>query len=228
MARLARVVVPTLPHHVTQRGNRRQPIFFDKGDYALYRDLLAERCERSGVACWAYCLMPNHVHLILVPTTEEGLASALGETHRRYTGFINARARWTGHLFQGRFGSAVMDEEHLVAAARYISLNPVRAGLARRAADWRWSSVRAHLAGKDDALVRVRPLLDRVGGFADLVSLKTGEIAPDQLAALRMSETTGRPLGSDAFAEQLETVLGRRLRPAKRGRKARAAPKSRK
>jgi putative transposase len=219
MARIARIVVPTLPHHVTQRGNRRQPIFFEEGDYALYRDLLAERCERGGVACWAYCLMPNHVHLVLVPTTEDGLASALGETHRRYTSFINARARWTGHLFQGRFGSAVMDEEHLLAATRYISLNPVRAGLARRAADWRWSSVRAHLAGKDDALVRVRPLLDRVEAFADLISLKTGEIAPHQLAALRMSETTGRPLGEAGFVERLEAALGRRLRPAKRGRK---------
>ena len=228
MARTARIVVPTLPHYVTQRGNRRQPIFFEDGDYALYRDLLTERCERSGVACWAYCLMPSHVHLVLVPTTEEGLASALGETHRRYTGFINARARWTGHLFQGRFGSVVLDEEHLVAATRYISLNPVRAGLARRAADWRWSSVRAHLAGKDDTLVRVRPLLDRVEAFADLVSLKTGEIAPHQIAALRMSETTGRPLGDAGFLERLEATLGRKLRPRKRGRKPRSEAAARK
>lgn len=228
MARTARIVVPTLPHYVTQRGNRRQPIFFEDGDYALYRDLLTERCERSGVACWAYCLMPSHVHLVLVPTTEEGLASALGETHRRYTSFINARARWTGHLFQGRFGSVVLDEEHLVAATRYISLNPVRAGLARRAADWRWSSVRAHLAGKDDTLVRVRPLLDRVEAFADLVSLKTGEIAPHQIAALRMSETTGRPLGDAGFLERLEATLGRKLQPRKRGRKPRSEAAARK
>ncbi|MBV9568569.1 MAG: transposase [Hyphomicrobiales bacterium] len=221
MPRTARIVVPTLPHHVTQRGNRRQPIFFEDGDYALYRDLLAERCERSGVACWAYCLMPNHVHLVLVPTTEDGLASVLGETHRRYTTFINARARWTGHLFQGRFGSAVMDEEHLVAATRYLSLNPVRAGLAKQAADWRWSSVRAHLAGKDDRLVRVRPLLDRVDAFADLVSLETGEMVAHQLVALRMSETSGRPLGNASFLEQLEAALGRSLRPGRRGRKPR-------
>jgi putative transposase len=110
MARLARIVVPGLPHHVTQRGNRRQKIFFEDGDYALYRDLLAERCRKAGVAVWAYCLMPNHVHLIMVPATASGLALALGETHRRYTGFVNARLRVTGHLFQGRFGSAAMDE----------------------------------------------------------------------------------------------------------------------
>src|SRR4029077_350468 len=218
MARIARIVIPTLPHHVTQRGNRRQPIFFEEGDYALYRDLLAERCERGGVACWAYCLMPNHVHLVLVPTTADGLVWALGETHRRYTSFINARARWTGHLFQGRFGSAVMDEEHLLAATRYISLNPVRAGLARRAADWRWSSVRAHLAGKDDALGRVRALRDRVEAFSDLISLNAGEIAPHQLSALRASQTTGRPLGEAGFVERLGGPSRPRVSSPQRGR----------
>src|SRR5262245_52437472 len=109
MARLPRIVVPDHPHHVTQRGNRRAPVFFEPDDYVLYRDLLAERCRKAGVEVWAYCLMPNHVHLVLTPSTPEGLRLALGETHRRYTGFINARARWTGHLFQGRFSSVVLD-----------------------------------------------------------------------------------------------------------------------
>ena len=170
MSRLARIVVPGLPHHVTQRGNRRERVFFGDEDYALYRDLLAERCRKAAVACWAYCLMPNHVHLVLVPEHADGLARALGETHRRYTGFVNARARQTGHLFQSRFGSVVLDEDHLLAAARYLALNPVRARLVRRARDWRWSSVRAHLAGTDDELVSVRPLLDRMRRFADLVA----------------------------------------------------------
>jgi putative transposase len=170
MARLARIVVPDHPHHVTQRGNRRQKIFFEDGDYALYRDLLAERAAKAGVAVWATCLMPNHVHLILVPATEDGLALALGETHRRYTGFVNARMRVTDHLFQGRFGSVVLDEPHLVAAARYVALNPVRARLVRRAQDWPWSSARAHLKGRDDGLVMVTPLLERTAGrFADLL-----------------------------------------------------------
>jgi putative transposase len=99
--RLARLVVPGFPHHVTQRGNRRAPVFFEEGDHALYRDLLVERCRKASVACWGYGLMPNHVHLILVPATADGLACAIGETHRQYTGFVNARQRWTGHLFQG-------------------------------------------------------------------------------------------------------------------------------
>jgi len=220
MARLARIVVPGLPHHVTQRGNRRQKVFFEDGDYALYRDLLAARAAKAGVAVWAYCLMPNHVHLILVPATEDGLALALGETHRRYTGFVNARMRVTGHLFQGRFGSVVLDDPHLVAAARYVALNPVRARLVRRAQDWPWSSVRAHLKGRDDDLVAVRPLLDRIGRFADL--LDTQE-APEQLAAIRASETIGRPLGSPAFLDRLEARLGRAVRPGRRGRPKRAA-----
>src|SRR5437762_754215 len=162
MARLARIVAPGLPHHVTQRGNRREPIFFEDGDQDIYRDLLAKQCQKARVEILAYCLMPNHVHLIVVPGDEHGLARAIGEAHRRYTNFINARGRWIGHLFQARFASVVMDEEHLIAAARYVSLNPVRARLVKRAEDWPWSSVRAHLAARDDGLVKVKPLLDRV------------------------------------------------------------------
>ena len=108
MARQSRIIIPDAPHHVTQRGNRRQKLFTQPGDYALYRDLLAERCKANGVTCWAYCLLPNHVHLILTPKTLDGLSRAVGEAHRRYTAFVSARARVTGHLFQGRFGCVAM------------------------------------------------------------------------------------------------------------------------
>ena len=145
MARIARFVVPGLPHHVTQRGNRRENVFFSDADYELYSDLLGQQCGKHGVAVWSYCLMPNHVHLILVPDRGEALGRAVGETHRRYSAVVNARQRVTGHVFQSRYGSVVMDEDHLLAAARYVALNPVRARLASRAQDWRWSSVRAHL-----------------------------------------------------------------------------------
>ena len=141
MTRIARAVVPGLPHHVTQRGNRRERVFFEEGDYALYRDWLGESCRRFGVEVWAYCQMPNHVHLILTPEDGEGLALALSRAHRLYAGFVNARARQTGHLFQGRFGSVALDEEHLMNAARYVALNPVRARLVQRAEDWPHSSV---------------------------------------------------------------------------------------
>jgi len=208
MARLARVVVPGLPHHVTQRGNRREPIFFEDGDQEIYRDLLAEQTRRRSVGVWAYCLMPNHVHLILAPSDEQGLGLAVGEAHRRYTGFVNARGRWTGHLFQSRFASVAMDEAHLLAAARYVPMNPVRARLAARLQDWPWSSAQAHLAVADDGLVTVAPLLERVGDFAAFLA-QEGNGAADN--ALRAAETTARPLGNEDFIEGLELILGRKL-----------------
>ena len=220
MARIARFVVPGLPHHVTQRGNRREPVFFSDADYELYRDLLAEQGRKHGVAVWTYCLMPNHVHLILVPASAEALGRALGETHRRYSAVLNARMRVTGHLFQSRYGSVVMDEQHLMAAARYVALNPVRARLVHRAQDWRWSSVRAHLAGRDDGLVAVAPLLDRCGGrFDDLIEA----VASDGvMAALRGAETIGRPLGSPDFPGSSRSADGTRPEAAKARAKARA------
>ena len=142
MTRLARMIVPGLPHHVTQRGNRREAIFFEDGDHQIYCDMLAEQARKFSVEVWAYCLMPNHVHLVLVPQGADGMSRALGETHRRYTNFINARGRWTGHLFQSRFASVAMDESHLRSAVSYVSLNPVRARLVSRAEEWPWSSVR--------------------------------------------------------------------------------------
>ncbi|MDH3970238.1 MAG: transposase [Rhodospirillales bacterium] len=214
MARFARVVVPGVPHHVTQRGNRRLETFFNDGDYRAYLDLLAEHCAAAEVAVWAYCLMPNHVHLILVPGDEDGLRRALGEAHRRYTRRVNFREGWRGHLWQERFHSFAMDEGHLLAAARYVELNPVRAKLKRRARDWRWSSARAHLAGRDDALVAVAPLLELV---PDWRAFLAGGLEEEALEALRRHTRTGRPLGSPAFLEALEARLGRRLRPGKPG-----------
>jgi len=219
MARIARFVVPGLPHHVTQRGNRRERVFFGDEDYDLYRDLLSSQCRRQGIAVWAYCLMPNHVHLILVPDREEALGRALGETHRRYSSVVNARLRVTGHLFQSRFGSAVMDEEHLMAA-RYVAVNPVRARLVARAEDWRWSSVRAHLAGRDDGLVSVAPLIDRCGGrFSDLLD---APVSAEAVSALRAAETIGHPLGSASFLDRLAAATGRDPRPRRRGPERRA------
>ena len=216
MARLARVVAAGVPHHVTQRGNRRQDVFFGDSDYQSYKALLAEGCRAAGVQLWAYCLMPNHVHLILVPSDEDGLRAALGETHRRYTRTVNAREDWRGCLWQGRFASVPMDEAHLFACVRYVELNPVRAKLARRPGDWKWSSARAHLAGRDDALVRVKPLLDRVDDWASFL----GEgLKDEERDAIRKGERTGRPLGAPAFVKRLEKKLGRTLARRKPGPK---------
>ncbi len=226
MTRLARIVVPGMPHHVTQRGNRREPIFFEDGDHEIYRDLLAEQTRKAGVEVWAYCLMPNHVHLILVPSTELGLGRAVGEAHRRYTNFVNGRGRWTDHLFQRRFGSVVMDDAHLAAAALYVALNPVRARLVRRALDWPWSSVRAHLAGEDDELVSVRPLLDRVPDLGERLQSSERDAGAweTSFSALRLAEGTGRPVGAPDFVADLERLLGRPFARRAPGRKPTVRP----
>ena len=217
MARLSRLVVPGLPHHVTQRGNRRAQTFFADEDYALYKHLLSEAAVKAGSEIWAYCLMPNHVHMIIVPSHEDGLRQTFADAHRRYTGYINARLRVTGHLWQGRFGSVVMDEDHLANAVRYVAMNPVRARLVERASDWPWSSVAAHLAGEDDGLVTAAPVLDRYGSFKAF--LGTGELPEERYRALRQSETTGRPLGSEKWLAELEARTGRKLKAGKRGPK---------
>jgi putative transposase len=217
MARLARVVMSGHPHHITQRGNGRARTFFGDADYALYRDLLAENCRAAEVEVWAWCLMPNHVHLILVPSDPDGLRRALARVHRSYAGVIQARRKRSGHFWQGRFGAVAMDEEHLAAALRYVSLNPVRARLVERAQDWRWSSTRAHLRGKDDGVTALAPIRDRFPHFADLLA---SEPEADMFAHLRAAESIGRPLGTDRFVAGIERRTGRLLKPGKRGPKS--------
>ena len=140
------------------------------------------------------------------------------DAHRRYTGFINARHRWTGHLWQGRYGAVAMDEAHLMAAARYVALNPVRARLVERAEEWPWSSARAHLAGRDDGLVKAAPLLERYGDFGSFLEC---EEDPAATRVLRMAESTGRPAGNGDWLAEIERKTGRSLAPKKRGPKPR-------
>jgi putative transposase len=172
------------------------------------------------VAIWAYCLMPNHVHIIAVPEDVDGLRRTFRFVHRHYTGYINARLRTTGHLWQRRFSSTAMDEEHLHHAFRYIALNPVRARLVERAEDWRWSSTSAHLAGADDHVVKVAPALERVGDFAAFLGEPFDEAM--SYAALRKAESIGRPIGSQAWLAAMEAKTGLSLMPRKRGPKSRA------
>jgi putative transposase len=217
MARLPRLVLPGIPHHITQRGNRRENTFFEEGDYALYLDLLAQAAGQAHVEIWSYCLMPNHVHIIAVPSDEDGLRRTFRFVHRHYTGYINARLRTTGHLWQGRFSSVAMDEEHLHHAFRYIALNPVRARLVKRPEHWRWSSVAAHLARADDHVVKTSPALDRVGDFGAFLGEDFDEAM--SYAALRKAESVGRPVGSKAWLADMEAKTGLRLAPEKRGPK---------
>jgi putative transposase len=216
MARMARLVVPGLPHHVTQRGVRSMDVFDGDADFDLYIRLVREQADRFGVEFLAWCLMPNHVHLVCVPEREESLAHGIGEAHKRYTRAKNFREGVRGHLFQERFASCVLDEPHLLAAVRYVELNPVAAGIADTPEAYAWSSARFHLDGrvKRDELVRGRTLLGLVDGWAAFL----GD-GMDEMEARRMERhlSTGRPLGSEEFVTALEERTRRRLRPLKRG-----------
>ena len=230
MARLARVVIPGVAHHVMQRGNRRLPVFFSDADRMLYLGLVAKAAEASDTRCLAWCLMDNHVHLILVPATPDGLRATLAEAHRRYTRAINVREGWSGYLFQGRFASYPMDDAHLMAALRYVENNPVAAGLVAQADEWRWSSARSHVAGKrasDDPLTDVAALGEHVRNWRAMLShgLEAGDVGAEGetiVAAIETRLGTGRPLGAAAWIAAQERELARPLVPGKRGPRARA------
>ena len=166
--------------------------------------------------------MPNHVHFVMVPSHIDGLRASLGEAHRRYTQAVNSRQDWRGHLWQERFHSFPMDDDHLLAAVRYVERNPVAARLCRHPGDWPWSSATAHLSGTDDQLVEVRPLLSRIDDWAAYLS-EIGDL--DTNARIALNSRTGRPLGDFAFVRELERVTGRKLAPCRPGRKPKSKEK---
>lgn len=227
MARLARVVIPHAAHHITQRGNRRLPIFFTDEDRETYLQFVAAGCAVTGTRYLAWCLMDNHVHLILVPESAGGLRSALGEAHRRYTRRINFREGWRGYLFQGRFASYPMDDAHLMAAVRYVENNPVAARIVKAAGDWRWSSARSHIAGRrmaDDPLTDVAALKAHVPNWRAMLRHgaelgDSGEAGEAVAEAIEARLRTGRPLGAREWLARQEALLGRPLAPRKRGPK---------
>jgi putative transposase len=215
MARTARFVAPGHPHHVTQRGNQRNRVFFNDGDYRLYLSILTEEARAGGCEVWCYCLMPNHVHLILRPETEAALARTVGETHRRYTTVINRRNETTGYLWQGRFWSAALDERYLLDAARYILNNPVDGDKVDRATAWPWSSALAHAMGKSDGVVAIEPMAGRMGPFEQFMR---AEFAPEAKERYETAVRRGWPIGDKAFITDLEAALKRKAEPQKRGR----------
>jgi putative transposase len=223
MPRVARIVLPGVPHHITQRGNNRQDVFFVDDDRRAYLAILGEQAERFGLTVQGYCLMGNHVHLIATPSTAESLAKAVGRTHFLYTQYINRRHGRSGHLWQNRFYSCALGEPHLWLAMRYVERNPVRAKLVRLAWKYPWSSAAAHVNEGPPA-----GCLD-LSGWASAWSASKwrNELRSppedDQVAALRLSTHRGRPLASDSFLSKLEHRLGRRLRPLPVGRPKKTA-----
>jgi len=223
MARLPRVVIPDVAHHVTQRGNARQVILADDADRIAYVELLREYSELYRLSLLGYCLMSNHVHLIAVPHTCEALGQTLKQTHGRYASYWNARASSSGHVWQGRFYSCPLDESHLWTALRYVELNPVRAGMVEAAERWRWSSAAAHCISESDRLVTMDPWRKRWTTAEWREYLAAGESAAEA-GALRHCTHTGRPLGSSEFVAQLEQATLRPLAPRKGGRPRKSSP----
>lgn len=218
MPRVARAVIPDVPHHVTQRGNNRQDVFFTEDDRTTYLEILREQADRFRLDVLGYSLMSNHVHLVVVPRKVDALAKAVGRTDWIYARAINRLHGRSGHLWQNRFFSCALDEKHVVAAMRYVEQNPVRAHIVKRPWEYPWSSARAHVEGRDGsglldlhAWLREWPPKEWRKMLGTVLEKKT-------VATLRQFTAHGRPLGSDGFVSKMEALLGRRLRALPQGR----------
>jgi len=219
MARLSRIIAVGYPHHITQRGVRSLDIFQSDEDRRSYLQYVKEETERFGVEILAWCLMTNHVHFIAVPKEESSFARGFGEAHRRYTRMKNFAEGVRGYLFQGRFGSCVLDERHLIAAAHYVEMNPVRAGIVKVAWDYPWSSAAYHIGkAETDIIVHDRTLI----GLIDDWRLFLADAKDRRSEALRLATRTGRPAGDLSFIESLEHITGRALKQGKPGRPAKS------
>jgi len=186
----------------------------------MYLEFMARETRRFGVKILAWCLMINHVHLIAVPEDAKGLARAIGEAHKRYSRMRNFEERVRGYLFQGRFGSCVLDEKHLVAAVRYVERNPVRAGIAEEPWTYPWSSAGFHVGERtDDVLVDERGLWGFLGNWKEYV----GVAGKDEDVNLRKATRTGRPLAEGRSLTKLERLIERNLSKGKPGHPGRDA-----
>jgi putative transposase len=224
MARLPRVIGLDLPHHVTQRGNARRFILDRDTHRSIYFDLLAQSLALHGVGLMGYCLMSNHVHLVLIPRKPESLGLALKHAHGRFASYWNAVHHSTGHVWQGRYYSCPLDETHLWDALRYTELNPVRAGLSEQPDAWKWSSAAAHCATAPPVDCLEMELWRARWSAETWRTFLSQQESETELTAIRQSTHTGRPLGTTAFVRALERATQRHLAPGKRGRPRKTAP----
>ncbi len=219
MPRLARAVFADIPHHITQRGNRREDVFFHDEDCQTYLEWLRYYSQEHGLEILAYCLMTNHIHLVAVPSTEYSLQKALKPLHMRYAQRINKRNRWQGHFWQGRYFSSPMDERYMWATIRYVERNPVRARMVRKAERYPWSSAAAHCGLTEDnvlsTLTKWRKLSDQVDNWS--AWLAEGDEGND-LDAIRRNIEKGLPCSSGQFISKLERLSGRMLQYQPQGR----------
>ncbi len=219
MPRIARTVFDGVPHHITQRGNRREDVFFTDADRHAYLEWMREYCAKYQVQVLAYCLMTNHLHVVAVPPRDTALENLFRPLHTRYAQRVNRARSWKGHLWQGRFFSSPLDEPYLWAAVRYVERNPVRARMVRKAENYAWSSAAAHCGLRKDAVLTAdrywRKRFESVGDWSQW--LAEGD-RPDQIEVLRRNVESGLPCGSEKFIQKLERIAGRALRYRARGR----------
>jgi putative transposase len=217
MPRIARIIAPSYPHHITQRGNNRATVFFDDEDRLTYLKLITGNAKKYYLQILAYCLMDNHIHLLAVPETETALSRGIGLTNMMFTQYLNRKMHQSGRIWQNRFFSCVVESDrHLWAVARYIECNPLKAGVVDSAELYRWSSAKAHITGTKDPLLYTRSWLSpkKRPTYAEFVRVE--DEATDD--AIRKATRTGRPCGSEKFIDKLELQLQQSLRPKKPGR----------
>ncbi|MEA3464572.1 MAG: transposase [Thermodesulfobacteriota bacterium] len=217
MPRIARIIAPDFPHHVTQRGNNRATVFCDDEDRQTYLHLLDKYSKKFSLQIWAYCLMDNHVHLLAVPEKEESLARGVGLTNQVYTQYLNRKRNQSGRIWQNRFYSCLVDNDaYLWTVARYIESNPLKAGIADNAEGYHWSSAKAHVTGTDNSLLHTPCWLEpqHRESYGEFIR----HVDDEADKAIRKATSTGRPFGSEAFIDNMEFRLNQTLRPRKPGR----------
>lgn len=215
MPRAARLVVAGHPHHILQKTFEGRPAFYDMGDYFAFLEQLRRFRDQYRLEILAWCLMPDHFHLLAAPEKTDALAKGIGSTCLVHSQHLNRKYKRSGHIWQARFYSAVVDQgDYLLAAARAIELNPVRAGKVRRAEEWPWSSARHHLTGRRDPLVNSAAAFPDPGAWRDWLNTE------DDGATAALVEATkgGRPFAGPTLIAELERLTGRRLTKGKPGR----------
>lgn len=217
MPRIARAVATGYPHHIVQRGNNRQPVFFKEEDRFLYFSLLKKYSEKWGARVLAYCLMTNHVHLLIIPKKDESLYKMMQGITLCYTQYINRTYSKTGRLWESRYHSCIVDKDaYLWSVARYIEQNPVRAKIIRKPEDYPYSSAKAHILSLPDDLLGGEFFSDRQR--KDYVAFIRERIAEKEINELKYHTRTGRPFGREGFLNKMERRLNRELSVRRPGR----------